>query len=101
MNWETVILAIVAGLPATIAAIAALIQASKAKNQATETHRAVNSRMTELLEITRKQAGNEATLIEKNAESARKGEAAAAIASTSVPLVGIVPVGKVPDGKAE
>lgn len=92
MNWDIIVPAIVAGLPTTIAAIAALIQASKAHTQATETHKAVNSRMTELLELTRKQASDEATLVEKDAEHTRKGEAAAAIAMTSVPLVGVIPI---------
>ncbi len=36
-------------------ALAALIQATKAKNQSLETHQAVNSRMSELLELARKE----------------------------------------------
>lgn len=48
-------------LPATILAGAAFYQAWKA-------HKAVNSRMTELIEITRR----DATLVEKDAERVRK-----------------------------
>lgn len=69
MNWETVIIAGFVALPPTIIAIAGLIQAAR-------THKAVNSRMTELLEITRKQAGDEATLAEKAVTEAKKGDAA-------------------------
>lgn len=69
MNMDTILLAAIAGLPATIAAIAALVQAAK-------THKAVNSRMTELLEITRQAATDKATLAEKDAARMRRGEAA-------------------------
>lgn len=69
MNWDLIIPAFLIAVPPTIAAIAGLIQAAK-------THKAVNSRMTELLELTRRQAGDEATLAEKAASRARKGEAA-------------------------
>ena len=69
MNWETIIISVIAATPATIAAAAAFIQAKK-------THTAVNSRMTELLALTRQAAADDATLAEKRAEHLRKGEAA-------------------------
>lgn len=71
MNWEALLTAGVAALPATIAAVAALVQATK-------THKAVNSRMTELLELTRRASRAEGTLEEKDAEQIRKGDAAIA-----------------------
>jgi len=43
IDWTTIITALIGGLPATIAAVAALIQTVR-------THRQINSRMTELLE---------------------------------------------------
>lgn len=76
MNWDTIILAIISSGPPTLLALAALIQATKAKNQSLETHQAVNSRMSELLELARKEAASQATLDEKDAEHARKGDAA-------------------------
>jgi len=71
MGWETVVLAAITAIPPSIVAAAAFYQAKK-------THEAVNSRMTELLEISRKQAADDATLREKRAEHVRKGEAAVA-----------------------
>lgn len=42
--------------------------------QARQTHNLVNSRMTELLEITKRSATDAATLAEKKAEKVRKDE---------------------------
>lgn len=65
MNWETVTLAIITGLPPTILAAATLVQTIK-------THKSVNGRMSELLEVTKEAAGDKATLAEKVAQSARE-----------------------------
>lgn len=65
MNWENIILALLASLPPTLVAIAAF------RRQGT-THDLVNSRMTELLEVTRTNAANKATLVEKKAERVRR-----------------------------
>ena len=80
MNLENIILALIAGLPALVASIAILIKQVK-------TNRLVNSHLTdltklltdtraELLEVTRINATNKATLAEKAAENLRKGDAA-------------------------
>ena len=62
INWTTVLVAacaaIATGIPATIIAL--------------KTGKAVDGRMTELLEITRRNAGAEATLAEKGAEQHRQ-----------------------------
>lgn len=63
INWEIIILAVIAVVPSTLAALAAYRQASK-------THSAVNSRMDELLRVTREQA----TLVERAAGIARQAE---------------------------
>lgn len=65
LNWTIIIAAAIAVLPPTILAIASLYKAS-------ETHNLVNSRMTELLEITKKAATADATLKEKAAEKVRQ-----------------------------
>lgn len=65
MKWESYAPFILAALPATIAAVAAWIQAR-------DTHKAVNSRMDELLALAKKEASAQATLDEKAAEGQRK-----------------------------
>lgn len=65
IDWNIVIAALIAGMPATITAFAALIQAWK-------THKSVNSRMDEMLRLNRDEATASATLTEKKAEDARK-----------------------------
>jgi hypothetical protein len=89
-NWGAVVIALIAAVPPTLVAAAAYLQAAAANRQAKEataqagaahdqtvdTRKAVDGRMTEMLEITRKLAGSEATLTEKNAEQVRKGDAA-------------------------
>lgn len=72
MNWDLLITACIAAVPATIAAGAAWQQSKK-------TEKAVDGRMEELLELARKEAAAVATLAEKEAEHLRKGEAAAAL----------------------
>ena len=69
MNWETITLAVIAGLPAFLVALAAFIQSLR-------THKAVNSRMDEMLGIVKKAAIAEGNLQgvkdEKAAEHVRK-----------------------------
>lgn len=81
MDWAPIVLAAIAALPPTLVALAAYVQAIR-------THTAVNSRMTELLEITKRQATDAATLAEKKAEQFRKGEAAVAVAGATLPVAG-------------
>jgi len=64
ISWQTVILALIASLPPTIAAVAAIIQSVR-------THQAVDGRLTQLLEETRKSSGQQATIVEKNAQQVR------------------------------
>lgn len=66
---DTVAVALFAATPPTLVAVAALVQAIR-------THKAVNSRMDELLALTRKQATEEATLAEKGAQKGRETGAA-------------------------
>jgi len=75
-NWEPIIIAGIAAIPATLAAFAAY-------RQARATHLAVNSRMEELLALARKEATAQATLDEKAAEHRRKGEAAVTTAANA------------------
>ena len=70
MDWTVILIALITAVPPTLVAAAAYLQASK-------THQAVNSRMTELLELTRIASGDAATLAEREAAHVRKGEAAA------------------------
>jgi hypothetical protein len=60
IDWQLLSVHILTALPATIAAIAAFIQALK-------THKSVNSRMDELLKAARAEARAEAAIAEKNA----------------------------------
>ena len=69
---------IIAVLPATIAAIAAWFQARA-------THRAVNSRMDELLALAKMEAEARGRLYEQQDEHVRKGEAAMTTAANAVP----------------
>jgi len=64
-------------LPPTIAALAAYWKARS-------THRAVNSRMDELLRLAREESAATATLKEKTAEMVRQGEAAVIAKATRV-----------------
>lgn len=72
IDWQTVIIAGIAAVPSTLFAAASFVQATKAKNQATETHKSVNSRMDELLKAATEKATAEATNAEKDAEQGRK-----------------------------
>jgi hypothetical protein len=58
MDIQLIVLAIIAAVPPTLVGLASLFQA-------TRTHRIVNSRMTELLELTRKSSEAKGTLDEK------------------------------------
>jgi len=64
IDWNIVIAALIASLPATITAFAALVQAWK-------THKSVNSRMDEMLKLTRDEAAATATVVEKEADRMR------------------------------
>lgn len=61
MNWD----AIITGLPATLVAVATLIQSIR-------THRVVNSRMTEMIGVTKTASKAEGVVEEKAAEADRK-----------------------------
>lgn len=71
INWETIILAIITAIPPTMVAAAAFYQAYKANSKAGETHNLVNSRMTELLEISKKASADAATLTEKRTQEVK------------------------------
>ncbi len=83
IDWQIVVIAGIAALPPTLLALATLVTALR-------THKAVNSKMTELLEATKRQAAAEATLDEKAAPRARvlhaseSAETAAALAVQAV-----------------
>jgi len=64
INWQIVMLAIIAALPPTLVALAALWQAI-------ETHRTVNSRMSEMLELTKTVATASAKAKEQEAQHIR------------------------------
>lgn len=86
IDWQTVIIAAIAATPGALFGLAALVQSTlskmesrKAKEQAVETHMAVNSRMDKFLALLEAQqavavdgAKAQATLDEKTAEQARK-----------------------------
>lgn len=83
INWELIILALIAAIPPTLASIAALIAATRAGNKADTavkeikaTREIVNGHMASLVELNRKDAASEATVIEKQAEAERQAEAA-------------------------
>ena len=67
MNWDTIIISGIVAIPPTIAAVAAL-------HKATQTHDIVNSRMTEMLALTKKAATDAATLAEKGAQTIREAD---------------------------
>lgn len=71
VEMQTVLLALIAALPATIAAFGAWLNAIKTQTQTVETHKAVNSRMDELLRLARGEAAAQATLAEKDAQAMR------------------------------
>lgn len=90
VDWNLLITASATAIPATIFALAAWraagraeAQAKETQVQAKETHDIVNSRMSEMRDIIRKEATAEATLAEKEAEHVRKGEAAVAKTATT------------------
>ena len=68
INWQIVMLAIIAATPPTLVALAALWQA-------VETHRTVNSRMSEMLELTKTVATASAKAKEQEAQHIRDLEA--------------------------
>jgi len=64
INWQIILLAIIAATPPTLVAAAALWQA-------VETHRTVNSRMSEMLELTKTVAAASAKAKEQEAQHIR------------------------------
>lgn len=68
MNFEVIIIAVIAAVPPTVVAYAAVLSYRK-------THDLVNSRMTELLEITRQLATSKATAAERKVGDARVADA--------------------------
>lgn len=74
MDYQPIVIATIVAVPPTLLGAAALVQASK-------THGLVNSRMDQLLELTKRQSSDAATLNEKKAQSAR--ESAVAISEMS------------------
>jgi hypothetical protein len=85
VSWPAVVLAIglavIAATPPTLVALAAL-------RKAESTHLLVNSRMSELLALTKAAAGDAATLAEKRAEKQRVDEKAKAISDFVLPPKG-------------
>ena len=71
MTLDRLIELLISATPPTLMAAAVYYKGS-------ELHKLVNSRMTELLELAKKESAAQATLDEKNAEHTRKGEAAVA-----------------------
>lgn len=69
LTWKAVVIAAIAAVPPTLAALAAF-------GRADSTHDLVNSRMTEMLTVVKAAATAEATLKEKATEKARQGAAA-------------------------
>lgn len=65
LNWTTIIVAFIGSIPATLFSIAILIQSRS-------THKLVNSRMSEMLQLNRVAATAMATLAEKDAEQKRQ-----------------------------
>ena len=65
MNWDLIAVAGITAVPPTLVAAAAFYQAR-------QTHKSVNSRMAELLALAKKASADEATLIEKAAETSRQ-----------------------------
>jgi hypothetical protein len=68
-NLTTVLLALIAIIPSTLAAVLAYLasqRSAEALKQGKETHLLVNSRMTELLAITKTSAKAEGVLEEKS-----------------------------------
>ncbi len=60
MNWDAIIVAVIVAIPPLIVAL--------------RTHRAVNSRMDELLRISKENAAAKATMIERAAVAKREEE---------------------------
>lgn len=64
MNYETIIIAVIAGVPATLVALAGLIKTM-------QTGRKVDGRLSELLELTRKSSKAEGKVEEHSEQRAR------------------------------
>jgi Na+-translocating ferredoxin:NAD+ oxidoreductase RnfG subunit len=70
---DTIIIALITAVPPTIVAGVAVMQAKQAKRQVNEIHLSVNSRMDELLKLTRKEATLEATVAESERIDRKEG----------------------------
>ena len=81
-QWQNVALAAIAALAPTIMAAGAFWRASESKEQTLSTHQLVNSRMTEMIEVVRKQAHDAAILAERDEQAKIK---AATDAATTLP----------------
>lgn len=94
INWNAIIIAAIAAIPPTVAAIAAYFEATRAIEQGAATQHSVDGRMTDLLVITKKAATDAATIAEKLAEQERKGAAAIATIQANPQLNAPVKIGK-------
>lgn len=79
INWTVVLVAALAAIPPSLAALATYIKTN-------ETHDLVNSRMTEMLTVVRQGSADAATLAEKKKQEERKLIEGAASA-TPAPVV--------------
>lgn len=99
VDWTTVLLAFIAAMPATLAALGAIVlgfhQRKQISTKVTEVaekietvHVSINSRMEELLESTKKAAGLEATQVERERgdDEAEAVAAAAVLAKPTEPM---------------
>lgn len=80
MDWQTIILALIATVPGIVAAYLAYlakVEAAGAKKVSEDTGVKVDGRLTELLDLTRTAAGDRATLV----EASRGRDVAAALAA--------------------
>lgn len=78
INYDTVLVAFISSIPATIAALGALITSVRGSRKTDEVQKSVNGRMTELLDISKKLAHIEGKEI-------GKAEAASSIIVPIVP----------------
>ena len=71
INWQIVLLAMIAATPPTLVALGAFFHARDASVQSTATHQAVNSRLTEFMALI-KSAATDAALLKERREEAEK-----------------------------
>ena len=75
INWQIVILAMIASIPATLVALATFFQAYEAKQQTLSTHTAVNGRMSKTIDDARAEAMAIGILTERDAQTKRRLDA--------------------------